>query len=296
MIPITKGQLFDKKMGWYKGNLHTHTSISDGLLSPQECIKLYRNKDYDFLAITDHNEFMKGYEEDKFLLLGAIELHINDFTARKAFHITGIGLEDNFCFEEMKTPQEIINQIKHHKGMAILAHPYWSLLTHEDVNMLKSLDGIEIWNTVSETHGDRGDSCSYADVLASKGRIPLLFAVDDTHFYNTDTFGGYIMVNCPLLNKSEITGAIKNGRFYCSQAPEIYQIIVEKDRMHVETSPVVQISFLTDTFYCANRICKKDGSLITEGHYIFNDTDRVVRIVCKDVSGRKAWSQFITRR
>ena len=39
---------------WFKGNLHTHTTASDGKLPPEECYALYKSKGYDFLARTDH--------------------------------------------------------------------------------------------------------------------------------------------------------------------------------------------------------------------------------------------------
>lgn len=39
---------------WYKGNLHTHTTRSDGTLSPEEIVKWYEDNGYSFLAITDH--------------------------------------------------------------------------------------------------------------------------------------------------------------------------------------------------------------------------------------------------
>ena len=39
---------------WYKGNLHTHTTNSDGAYTPEETIALYKSKGYDFLALTDH--------------------------------------------------------------------------------------------------------------------------------------------------------------------------------------------------------------------------------------------------
>lgn len=39
---------------WYKGNLHTHTTNSDGAYTPEKTIALYKSKDYDFLALTDH--------------------------------------------------------------------------------------------------------------------------------------------------------------------------------------------------------------------------------------------------
>ena len=39
---------------WYKGNLHTHTTRSDGHFDPEEVVRRYREADYDFLALTDH--------------------------------------------------------------------------------------------------------------------------------------------------------------------------------------------------------------------------------------------------
>ncbi len=37
-----------------KGNLHTHTTFSDGQLSVEEAVARYRDLGYDFVAITDH--------------------------------------------------------------------------------------------------------------------------------------------------------------------------------------------------------------------------------------------------
>ncbi len=58
---------FGKK--WYKGNLHTHSTNSDGRLSPEEVIGLYREEGYDFLALTDHWFMGEERQEENFLLL-----------------------------------------------------------------------------------------------------------------------------------------------------------------------------------------------------------------------------------
>jgi len=39
---------------WYKGNLHTHTTLSDGRLSPDQVRQLYSQNGYSFIAFTDH--------------------------------------------------------------------------------------------------------------------------------------------------------------------------------------------------------------------------------------------------
>ena len=40
---------------WYKGNLHTHTLWSDGNHFPEMVVDWYAQRNYDFLALTDHN-------------------------------------------------------------------------------------------------------------------------------------------------------------------------------------------------------------------------------------------------
>ena len=50
---------FSKPGRFWKGNLHTHSTRSDGGLSPERVCQLYRDLGYDFLSITDH--FLKQY-------------------------------------------------------------------------------------------------------------------------------------------------------------------------------------------------------------------------------------------
>ena len=42
----------DKKQ--FKANLHCHSTISDGRLTPEELKEAYKNAGYQVLAITDH--------------------------------------------------------------------------------------------------------------------------------------------------------------------------------------------------------------------------------------------------
>ena len=39
---------------WLKGNVHTHTTNSDGRASPQERVDQYAARGYDFLCLSDH--------------------------------------------------------------------------------------------------------------------------------------------------------------------------------------------------------------------------------------------------
>ena len=47
--------LIDDRLNFYKGNMHCHSTLSDGALSPEELKDAYKNKGYSFIAITDHD-------------------------------------------------------------------------------------------------------------------------------------------------------------------------------------------------------------------------------------------------
>ena len=52
---------FNKPGRFWKGNLHTHSTKSDGKLTPSEVMAAYRGHGYDFLALTDHFMERFGY-------------------------------------------------------------------------------------------------------------------------------------------------------------------------------------------------------------------------------------------
>lgn len=45
---------------WYKGNTHTHTLWSDGEAAPDWVVNWYKEMDYDFLSLTEHNVLAVG--------------------------------------------------------------------------------------------------------------------------------------------------------------------------------------------------------------------------------------------
>ena len=68
---------------FWRGNLHTHSTRSDGVLEPQEVCRRYRAEGYDFLALTDHFVGHYGYpivdtlpfRTDSFTTILGAELH-----------------------------------------------------------------------------------------------------------------------------------------------------------------------------------------------------------------------------
>ena len=42
---------------WFRGQLHSHTYLSDGRGFPEQAIETYKQRGYQFLSISDHNRF-----------------------------------------------------------------------------------------------------------------------------------------------------------------------------------------------------------------------------------------------
>ncbi len=96
---------FHKPGRFYRGNLHTHTTLSDGELTPAEVVATYRKNGYDFIALSDH--FLEKYgfpitdsqefrSADFTTLLGA-ELHAPQTELGELWHIIGLGLPLDFA-------------------------------------------------------------------------------------------------------------------------------------------------------------------------------------------------------
>ena len=109
---------------WYKGNLHTHTTESDGAKTPDEVKRLYKDLGYDFLAITDHWHVSEPGDYEGMLLLSGVEY---DWSKDGCYHIVGYGLKDEPKLVKSDPPQKYIDGIKSCGGVVTLAHPAWSL-------------------------------------------------------------------------------------------------------------------------------------------------------------------------
>lgn len=277
-----------------KVNLHLHTTKSDGAKPPEEAAAIYRSAGYDILAITDHWKYRKSGEIGGLRILSGIEYDIGGSDgAAGVIHILGLGCSQKPQVARGAHPQEMIDGIHQAGGMAVLAHPAWSLNTVDQIEKLHGIEATEIYNSVSDA-GDssRPYSGHFADCSACRGRFYPLIADDDTHIYNEwDAAYSYIMLACaPDATDGEVLDAIRRKDFYASQGPEIH-LFREGDRAIVKCSPASRISIFSNAVWAPDRSIR--GENLTEASCKLLPVEKFIRAEVTDVSGKKAWSNFI---
>lgn len=185
-------------MARLRGNLHAHTLFSDGVKSPAELIATYEALGYDFLAITDHDDWVTS---DYWRVLRGLSPSL------LLFH----GVEISY----QSFPQHVGRVIGDRETLHILNHPArYKLSVAETVARMRILreQGFPI-EAVEVTDTGRYRS------LYDSGEIPLVkIATDDAH--RPPHFGrAWIEVEAPR-DRDAIIRAIRAGNFELGFAQE----------------------------------------------------------------------------
>lgn len=298
---------------WYQGNLHTHTTASDGRHDPQEVVDWYAKRGYDFLVITDHNLVLPVDSLDP---CGMRLIQGEELTHPRT-HTVGIGLQETLPRGE--STQEQVDLVNAAGGLAIVAHPNWMGLSVEDIAPLRGHIAIELSNQVCFRLNGLGDSVAWWDALLSQGHRCWGVAVDDMHDFTLDAGFGWVLIALageplmegeapaepfPLSQKKRGSGgegqpfsaptetairaALQSGRFVASTGPSFEQIAVQGRTVSVRTSPCREIRFIgrdARVLYCAQ------GEAKCKASYELPTGEPFVRVEIEDTEGRRAWTQ-----
>lgn len=279
--------------GWLKGNLHMHTTRSDGLKDPADAIAMYQQAGYDFVALTDHYRFSGGCTEGEILILSGAEYDSVSADRLEVFHIVCAGAEKDPGILRTDTVQQTIDKINASGGIAILAHPQWSLQTLGGVMPLKGLTGLEIYNSVSAPPMNcRPDSSYFSDLLSARGKYIGCMAADDSHPYTFESCRSWIMVNTGDKSRAGILAAIKDRRYYATQGPRIFSASTDGCKIHIECAPAKSAIFFTNLPWSPKRVLEGD---ITAFDYEMTGDESFVRIQIIDEAGDSAWLSPICR-
>lgn len=204
----------------YKANLHCHSTISDGRLTPKELKELYMSHGYSAIAYTDHEIYLTHNDltDDSFVALNGVEYGKSEskelppklsrtahwcliakkddikeqpvYTNADAFWGNAKAHISEACFNTEKpsftreySPErfnEMVRIAKEEGFFVTYNHPQWSG-EHYDVYMrYEGMDGLEIVNGGETGEGYINGDFAAWDMLSGGKRVFLL-ATDDNH-------------------------------------------------------------------------------------------------------------------
>ena len=210
--------LIDPKKKQFKANFHSHSTHSDGALTPEEMKAAYKAHGYSILCISDHeatNDFSHMTEPDFLMLTGyeayirpdytfqpfTAEVHLNLLardphnTAIVYFHPTS----SRYLSEEQKASvkkagplverqytTEFVNDFircaKENGYIVTYNHPVWSQETHERILSYEGFFSMEIcnWSSMNAAGRQEYNLDLYHKLLRS-GRRVFVHSADDNH-------------------------------------------------------------------------------------------------------------------
>ena len=139
------------------GNLHIHTTYSDGTGTPEQIAAAARGAGLDFLVINDHNVRVPEHQgwHDGLLLLVGQEVHQPEHPHQNHYLVFDAGRD--MAPDGKEGPSALLPAVRQAGGFGAIAHPYeragrfsgepvipWSDWTVADA------EAIEIWNYMSE--------------------------------------------------------------------------------------------------------------------------------------------------
>lgn len=319
---------FKHNGNWYKGNIHSHTTVSDGMLTQEQSVKLYRDHGYHFLCLSEHDIFTDVREQfntEDFIILPGVEATAVLYRAKgtneryKIHHLHGIlgtsamqeaASEGAYRHLQYIPPlkffgewngreaaQCVADQLRNHGCAVTYNHPIWSRVTEEDFIHTQGVCSLEIFNFNTVQESNTGYDVTYWDRMLRMGRRMNAFASDDNHNEGLfeDSCGGWICVQAPDLSHDSIVQNFMDGNYYSSSGPEICDWGIKDGKVWIDTSKVNHINFV-----CGNVI--NDGTTVlgerfkdtlVHGEYALKGHETYIRVEAVDQYGQTAWTNPI---
>jgi hypothetical protein len=233
-----------------RGNLHTHTTKSDGDTSPEEVVRWYRDHGYGFVALTDHNALsspgLAALDTSDFTVIPGEEVSM--YVHGKQVHVNALCTRAVVPGGDFETSAAALGHaleaILAQGGVALVNHPNFDwALTKRD---LVSADGeqlVEIASGHPYVHAG-GDTAHPSheqlwDDALSAGHDVMGVAVDDMHQLVTDRDPeafpgvGWVEVFADGAGESPICDALRRGALYASTGAELASVRVTEDTYNV---------------------------------------------------------------
>ncbi len=306
---------------YFKANLHTHSTLSDGEKTPEQIKADYMAHGYSIVAFTDHDLFIthNDMSDKNFVALNGFELEYDKNNIEvPTCHICCIAKDQDKVdiasdVALYKTPRkkkqysvDFINKeisIAKEEGFFVTYnHPSWSMERYPEYSQYKGIDAMEIANYNALSDGYSEDNGRVYEDFISLGHRIFCIATDDNHnrhaedsIYN-DSYGGYVQFALEDLSYTDVISALKSGNFYSCACvnpgnmicPKIVNLWFENRTVHVEAEGASSIVLIKDRRPYSIMI-NEDGLDFMQCDFDILDCNWF-RIVVSSRNGNKAYS------
>ena len=311
----------------YKANLHCHSIVSDGDMTPEELKEIYKANGYQILSYTDHEVLVPHTElcDEDFLALTGYEvqiyadmqlpkrlrrvIHLNLYPKNPSKRLMPFcNLEDIMRLDKLPDVSKAVydgdgNDYKEYsvKGINELIekaalsgfiishnHPTWSKEDASIYTNLKGLFAMEIYNHGAYIMGhDSYCPYVYEEMLRSGQRIGCI-ATDDTH-HAEDLFGGATYIYADELTQESVITALERGDFYASRGPVIKELWYEDGLFHIECSPAKSVVIANSHRRDPKiSVVRSEHGDINSAQFPICELDQFVRFTVTDSNGNTA--------
>ena len=297
-------------MPWYKGNLHCHSSRSDGLAKPDQVGRYYRFLGHDFLGLSDHNRCtpLADWAEPA----GLVGLPCCEFSGEACCHVVAVGVTEAVAPapSRRRKPrpsavilQEGIDLTRAAGGFPVICHPAWRwTLNFEDMSKLRNCRHFEICNASPDCNAYPTPGFAPLDELWDRlltaGHRYFGLANDDAHAYLTPytpraPLGGrgYNMVKASKCTRRQILKALHAGHFYASTGVELETYRVTRRGVTLRLRRQNQERALFQFFGSGG--VELHRAIGEEAIYRFTGREQYVRVRIASTAGCWAWTQPI---
>lgn len=263
-----------------KGQLHCHTTGSDGADAPVALVTAYKNAGYGFITITDHNVITPDPGVSGIIWIG------NSVEESYLRHVNAFDVGNDYS--GLQSSQEVISYHKNKGRMTSLNHPNWQnqyILDEFEIKSYYDHNFIEVYNAVVDGYGEE-----QWDWALSANRIVFGTATDDCHDVSGAAFNkGWVVVHVGEATKAAILQSLRDGNFYASTGNDI-TITLDGNVITASSSAVSNFTFIGRN----GRVLKTVNG-VTSAAYTILGNESYVRVKSEITSNatKKAFSQPI---
>ncbi len=313
--PIESFELEFSYTSFYKGNTHTHTNRSDGDSPPSEVLKWYKEHEYNFVVLTDHNIIQqkkyKKIQNENFQFINGEEVSFSsdkeseDQPKKVPVHVNALCAQESIPknhVSPVKTAlRQAITEILSQGAIAQINHPNFGwALRFDDIVYTSGAQLLEVANQHPHVFNEGNSKHLSTEVLWDKlltaSALYYGIASDDMHDlwrdpgYEPRRPGkGWVQVASEELNPEKICEALHAGRFYSSTGVELDYILVKDQVMGINIVANPHETYTTTFVGRGGKILSQVKG--TQSFYVLKGEEGYVRAKIESSSGKQAWVQ-----